>query len=75
VSLSDAELDRKRRALAAHESQTASLAEAMGEDTYRIWFQHEHFRAPTAAEVYRCELPVWLRSDTDARPELAGASS
>lgn len=49
-SLDDRELQRKRRALAAHGSQTEGLAAAMGEHTYRTWWRDECFRAPTAAE-------------------------
>lgn len=75
VSLTEAELDRKRRVLAAHASQTTALAEAMGEDTYRRWFQDEHFRYPTDAEVYRCEAPVWMRAAAGTPRETVGASS
>jgi LmbE family N-acetylglucosaminyl deacetylase len=75
VSLSDSEVTRKRRALAAHGSQTDGLAAQMGEDTYRIWFREETFRAPTAAEVYRCELPAWHRSTPESPRELVGASA
>lgn len=51
VDLDPAELDRKRRALAAHASQTAGLAEAMGEATYRRWWAEESFRLPTPSEL------------------------
>jgi LmbE family N-acetylglucosaminyl deacetylase len=51
VALSEQELDRKRAALAAHESQTPALAAAMGEDRYRGWWREETFRSPTGAEV------------------------
>lgn len=44
IDLDDRELDRKRRALAAHASQTTALAEAMGEATYRAWWATESFR-------------------------------
>jgi LmbE family N-acetylglucosaminyl deacetylase len=44
VDLDDRELDRKRRALAAHASQTVDLAAAMGEATYRTWWSTESFR-------------------------------
>ena len=54
--LSDDELDRKRRALAAHASQTEPLAAAMGEATYRGWQRAESFRLPTAAELSACPL-------------------
>ena len=53
VALDDAELDRKRRVLAAHASQTDALAAAVGEDTYRRWWSVESFRRPTDAEVAR----------------------
>ena len=49
--LSDAELDRKREALARHGSQTAPLAEFMGEETYRTWWRAEWFRGPTSVEL------------------------
>jgi LmbE family N-acetylglucosaminyl deacetylase len=51
VRLTEAELDRKRAALAAHASQTDGLAAVMGERTYRRWYDVETFRAPTAAEL------------------------
>jgi LmbE family N-acetylglucosaminyl deacetylase len=50
-SLTDAELARKRRALAYHASQTEPLAEAVGEVTYTSWWRHETFRTPTRAET------------------------
>jgi LmbE family N-acetylglucosaminyl deacetylase len=43
VQLDDRELDRKRRALAAHASQTDVLAAAVGEPTYRRWWGEETF--------------------------------
>ena len=43
-SLDDAELDRKRAALACHASQTIGLAELVGEDAYRRWWRDECFR-------------------------------
>ena len=49
--LTEAELDTKRLALSAHHSQTAGLAEAMGERTYRTWYREETFRRPTGAEL------------------------
>jgi len=51
VALDDRELDRKRRALAAHASQTGPLAASVGEATYRSWWGRETFRRPTAAEL------------------------
>lgn len=51
VRLTAAELDVKRAALAAHASQTDSLAAAMGEQTYRNWYAVEAFRAPTPADL------------------------
>lgn len=51
VRLDEDELDRKRRVLAAHASQTIGLALAMGEETYRRWFDEESFRRPSPAEV------------------------
>lgn len=51
VRLSDHELTTKRRALAAHASQTVRLAAAMGEEPYRRWYEVETFRRPTAAEA------------------------
>ena len=52
--LSDDELDRKRRALGQHASQTRALAELMGEDTYRTWWRTEWFRRPTPREAATC---------------------
>lgn len=54
VELTPEELDLKRRALAAHASQTVSLAAAMGEQTYRRWYDIETFRAPTRHELEMC---------------------
>jgi LmbE family N-acetylglucosaminyl deacetylase len=51
VRLTEDELDTKRAALAAHASQTDTLAAAMGERTYRRWYDVEAFRAPTSAEI------------------------
>ena len=52
--LSDDELDRKRRALGQHASQTGPLAALMGEDTYRTWWRTEWFRRPTPQEAATC---------------------
>jgi LmbE family N-acetylglucosaminyl deacetylase len=52
--LSDDELDRKRRALGGHASQTQPLAALMGEDTYRTWWRTEWFRRPTPQEAATC---------------------
>ena len=54
--LSDAELDRKRRALARHASQTDPLARFMGEESYRTWWRTEWFRWPSEAEVWTCSV-------------------
>jgi LmbE family N-acetylglucosaminyl deacetylase len=51
VQLGEAELDRKRAALAAHATQTTALAALVGEDRYRTWWAEESFRAPTGIEV------------------------
>ena len=45
--LDERELDRKRRALARHASQTTALAELVGEDVFRVWWRDETFRRPT----------------------------
>jgi LmbE family N-acetylglucosaminyl deacetylase len=74
-ALDEQELDRKRRALTAHGSQTAGLAELMGESTYRTWWRDEHFRAPTRSEIARCDLPD-RRQPTDQRQhDLIGATA
>ena len=54
--LSDGELDRKRRALGQHASQTRPLAALMGEDTYRTWWRTEWFRRATPEEAATCVL-------------------
>ncbi len=51
LRLTSTELDRKRAALAAHHSQTAGLAQAMGEATFRHWWGVETFRAPREDEI------------------------
>lgn len=66
-ALTDFELARKRNALAAHASQTAGLAELMGEDTYRNWWRNERFRRPTVGEMARCAVPTWMQHDPRAR--------
>jgi hypothetical protein len=68
-ALTDAELDVKRLALAAHGTQTAGLAATIGEETYRTWWGQERFRRPTPMELACCPLPDWVA----ASPELAGA--
>lgn len=55
-SLTEAELDTKRLALGAHHSQTAGLAELMGEDVYRSWFQEETFRRPIGFELATIDI-------------------
>ncbi len=54
IVLEPDELDLKRSALAAHASQTVHLAAAMGEQTYRRWYDVESFRAPTSEELEQC---------------------
>ena len=44
-------LERKRTVLAAHTSQTAPVAQAMGEANYRRWIAEEMFRRPSAREL------------------------
>jgi LmbE family N-acetylglucosaminyl deacetylase len=45
------ELIRKRRALGEHHSQTAPLAELVGEETFATWWRDECFRRPTDVEI------------------------
>jgi LmbE family N-acetylglucosaminyl deacetylase len=75
VELSEDELDRKRAALAAHESQTPALADAMGEERYRRWWREETFRSPTGAEVADAVRaitdPIAVRRATADRSVLA----
>lgn len=70
-SLTDHELDLKRVALSAHGSQTANLAAAIGEPTYRTWWKQERFRRPTPAELARCPVPDWAVMS----PQTVGAAS
>lgn len=51
VELTDAELDRKGDALAAHASQTRALADRMGSSAYRRWWAEECFRRPDSTEL------------------------
>ena len=55
--LEAAPLDRKRRTLAHHASQTTAVAEVMGEATYRRWIAQETFRRPTGAELAGASRP------------------
>lgn len=50
VDLALPELDRKRRAPAGHTSQTAGLAQAMGEPVNREWIRRETFRTPASTD-------------------------
>lgn len=67
VRLGEDELDRKRRVLAAHASQTVGLALAMGEETYRRWFDEESFRRPSPSEVASAASPA-------SQPSMAASS-
>ena len=60
--LTPAELDRKRRALARHASQTVGLADVVGEETYREWWVDETFRRATVCDG----------ADSPRTPQLAG---
>jgi LmbE family N-acetylglucosaminyl deacetylase len=73
--LTDTEVDRKRRVLAGHASQTDGLAAMMGEETYRAWSRTEVFRRPTARELAECPLAATFDA-LDDRPqrELAGVA-
>jgi LmbE family N-acetylglucosaminyl deacetylase len=51
--LTPAELDRKRRALARHASQTVGLADVVGEETYLNWWVDETFRCATPRDGAR----------------------
>ena len=66
VALEPEELQRKRRALAAHATQTGPLAELMGEQVYTNWWAEETFRRPTWAETRECPVAGWMTSRTDA---------
>lgn len=48
--LTPAELERKRRALARHASQTIGLADVVGEETYLRWWIDETFRSATVCD-------------------------
>ena len=73
AQLSVSELARKRRALAAHGSQTTKLAELMGEQIYTTWWADETFRRPTWAELQQCPVPTWMHAVANDRA-LVGAS-
>jgi LmbE family N-acetylglucosaminyl deacetylase len=53
LRLDGTDLDRKRRVLAGHHSQTTIVAEAIGEASYRRWIAEETFRRPLAVELQR----------------------
>ena len=74
-SLDDAELGRKRRALACHGSQTDALAELIGEETYLGWWRDECFRRPTLAERADAAFIVGLHAAAAPPAELVGAPS
>jgi len=50
VRLSGRHLARKHRALRAHASQTRTLEDLVGSETYRRWWSHEYFVAAGTAE-------------------------
>jgi len=58
IELTPAELDTKRRCLAAHATQTEPLVAAMGEDRYRDWIRTEAFRLPRPAELRAARLTL-----------------
>lgn len=66
LELSEAELDRKRRVLAAHASQTTGLAELIGEDVYRRWWREEMFRLPTPTELFEAAAARTPPGETDS---------
>jgi Predicted branched-chain amino acid permease (azaleucine resistance) len=70
-TLDDAELVRKRRALARHRTQTESLAAQIGEDTFRTWWRNETFRSPTPAEA-RTVRSVMCQGARDITPMVVG---
>ena len=57
VELDETELRVKRAALAAHASQTDSLALAMGERTFAEWWATESFRLPLLRRPSRRRWP------------------
>ena len=61
-----ADLDRKRRALAAHATQTEAVAGLVGEAVYRDWSAPESFRLPAPDEVASCPLPAWMSDQLTA---------
>jgi LmbE family N-acetylglucosaminyl deacetylase len=74
--LSDVELDRKRRALARHDSQTREVAAVMGEDTFRRRWRTEWFRRPSEQELSSCALCTTAATHARSRrPEWTSASS
>jgi LmbE family N-acetylglucosaminyl deacetylase len=60
-----AELERKRRALARHASQTIDLADVVGEETYLTWWIDETFRSATARDGARRSRPAETRQLVD----------
>jgi hypothetical protein len=52
----DEERAAKRRALDAHRSQTAPLAELMGYEELHQWWVDECFRHPTAGDLHWATL-------------------
>ena len=77
--LTPAELERKRRALARHASQTIGLADVVGEETYLRWWVDETFRSATVARrrptsaadartVGRCAMTASMIDAVEARP-------
>jgi LmbE family N-acetylglucosaminyl deacetylase len=74
--LSELELERKRRALARHTSQTREVAAALGEDTFRRSWRTEWFRRPSEEELSTCGLCATTASQARThRPEWTSSSS
>ena len=71
IALDEAELDRKRMVLAAHASQTASLAAAVGEEAYRRWWAVESFRHPSPVEAAAAPITLAVHARTSRLPQVA----
>ena len=74
--LSEVELDRKRRALARHTSQTGDVAAMMGEDSFRRSWRTEWSRRPTDEELAACALSTTAATHARSHgPDRTSASS
>ncbi len=74
LELDGAHLDQKRRALAAHASQTEVIAEHFGEDDYRRWISEESFTRPALARPTPVQIADYCHPRRNRRSDASIAA-